>query len=927
RDGTSARWMLDSLPVTLTPEGAHLAGRLVLERLQRFDGSQLATYGLTAVPILQSAIVQSAGNYFGLLVRSDRKAHGSRKLIEGRIDPDEPVIMIEDSIASGTSVSEGIAKLEEAGLRVEGAIALVRFGWEGGCSDLRERGYHVETIYDIFEDFMSRMEGEEGPDYNPTKDFADLRWSQRRASEGLHPANLAREVLREYLASGEVLRPPVRVDCGDYDSSGGAWVSLRSRDDIFERHARDGFWHFPSEPSWGVAEDIVRAAFRTACGLPKNADRQKLVDSSYIGVTFFSALKKVTVGELDNDRYGIVVVSQERPEIMGGGLPRMPGIRDEWQQFRHARYNNARLYAYEPYIIYRHEVSKFVEPGAPWQPSGVAINEDAPDLGSLAAWARDLARGGDPAGQPAIPAFPPAAEQIFVTIYIDGEVRGCMGAEIADAINDLPATLRTLTESAMADERFTDVVMEDDSAIAVSVSLLYNELEMGDFSREEVRLRYRHGQQALMLEQNAREGMLLPFVATRMSLDAEDFVDEVIDKAGITRQPYNWKRFDCVTWLADEEGTWKLEGGCRQSAPTLGTHEIARLHSEYLLRNQRPDGSLYFTYYPFENTLFPGIDVARQAHAAWTLARAGLVDAAVAALKYVLSQPENEAMALARDAFLLLALCEPGMSAIADRGALAEKLLATIDRHGRVTTWRPPPAPAAQEDDVEDDDDEDDEEEEGTVEPEELQNYVPGQVLLALAAAQKTGVIAIDEKKIERAFRYYRHRFRYKRDFGQVSWMALSAAAWARLNSQRECAALVFEIADWILEFQQGTSGAFVTDHQPDTPGYTTAVYLEAIAAAFQTAAQFDPALSRRYDDAFNRGFAFLDRLIIQDRDSSVLPNADYAAGGLRENLYSGHVRIDFVQHSLAAILERYPDLFVSTPNQQENQNGYKETQ
>jgi hypothetical protein len=405
-----------------------------------------------------------------------------------------------------------------------------------------------------------------------------------------------------------------------------------------------------------------------------------------------------------------------------------------------------------------------------------------------------------------------------------------------------------------------------------------------------------------------------------MSLDAENFVDEVIDKAGITRQPYNWKRFDCVTWLADEDGVWKLEGGCRQSPRTLGLREIARLHTEYLLRNQRADGSLYFSYYPFENTLFQRIDAARQAHAAWTLARAGLIDAAVAALKYVLSQAEDQVSALARDAFVLLALCEPGIPAVTDCAEIARKLLASIDRHGRVTTWQPPAEPTAQQGDREET--EDDEEEQETVDPEQLQNYVPGQVLLALAAARKTGVISVDEKRIERAFRYYRHRFRCKRDFGQVSWMTLSAAAWARLTSQREFEALVFEIADWILEFQQSKTGAFLTDHQPDPPGFTTAVYLEAVAAAFHVAGEFDPTRCRRYDDAFQRGFAFLDRLIIQDRDSSLLPNADYAVGGLRENLYSGHVRIDFVQHSLAAILERYPDLFVSTPIQQENKNG-----
>ena len=120
--------------------------------------------------------------------------------------------MIEDSIASGTSVSEGIAETGGKGLRVEGCVALVRFGWEGGCSDLRERGYHVEAVYDIFEDFMPRIEGEEGPENNPTKVFEEIRWSTRRCPEGLHPACLAREVMREYFTSGELLLPPMALD-------------------------------------------------------------------------------------------------------------------------------------------------------------------------------------------------------------------------------------------------------------------------------------------------------------------------------------------------------------------------------------------------------------------------------------------------------------------------------------------------------------------------------------------------------------------------------------------------------------------------------------------------------------------------------------------------------------------------------------------
>src|ERR1044071_852550 len=140
RDGTSARWMLDSLSVTLAPRGAELAGRCILELLKRFDGRQIATYGLTAVPILQSCILQSGGRYRGLLVRKERKKHGSLKLIEGVIDPSEPIILVDDSISSGTSMTEACEHLEAAGLRVEGGVALVRFGWYGGFALMAARG-------------------------------------------------------------------------------------------------------------------------------------------------------------------------------------------------------------------------------------------------------------------------------------------------------------------------------------------------------------------------------------------------------------------------------------------------------------------------------------------------------------------------------------------------------------------------------------------------------------------------------------------------------------------------------------------------------------------------------------------------------------------------------------------------------------------
>lgn len=138
--------------------------------------------------------------------------------------------------------------------------------------------------------------------------------------------------------------------------------------------------------------------------------------------------------------------------------------------------------------------------------------------------------------------------------------------------------------------------------------------------------------------------------------------------------------------------------------------------------------------------------------------------------------------------------------------------------------------------------------------------------------------------------------------------MMQAFACWWRLTKDASMVEFVFEIGDWILGYQQEKTGGFINDHQPDAPGYTTALYLEGIGAALKLAqATNDAERARKYLKAITQGFRFLDRLIIQPRDASMLPNPALAMGGLRQSIHRSEVRIDFVQHSLAAILELHP--------------------
>ena len=918
RDGTSARWMLDSLSVTLSPRGAELAGRCVLELLRRFDGRQIATYGLTAVPILQSCLLQSGGRYRGLLVRKERKQHGSLKLIEGVIDPDEPVVLIDDSVSSGTSMTEACERLEGAGLRVEGGVALVRFGWYGGYALMQERGYHVEAIYDIWEDFIAQMEGEQMPLANPSKWFPEFRRSGERAPEGLHPARLARLVIDEYLSTGELLRAPARLD-KEYDSAGGVWVSVRSRADIHLRHARDGFWHFPGEARGTTAEDLCMAALRTAAGMPAGEEGRRALAGSGVAVTFFPALESCDVGALDNDRYGIVVRSRERPNRMGGALPRMPGIANEWEQFQHARRKNGRLVSFEPYELFRHEVVKAVEPETDWQPTGVPSGDPLPwhrdrnVCGPVAERARDLvlallfgrAEETSPARAGSIPE---ELDSIYLTVYLDGRLRGCMGS----VVTDLDADLRKLARAALDDRRFSDTKAAGPSGVAVSVSFLFAPLVLGYFSPEEIVLRVRHGEQTLMAYRGERAGLLLPFVASTDNLDRAGFARAVLQKAGLDEPPYNWCRFDCATWLAHAEGARQLVGGFPADEPEDSSlasllERFAALHTRYLLRQQKDDGTPYLRYEPFQNRLYEGTELPRLAHSAWVLARAarrlggdGLAPAADKTIDRLLAasgetdgrcwlEPgDGTAASVAEVSFLLLALLE--LPAEDSRRSFVPKLAATlwscVDRHGRVVTHRPP-----------------------ADSPDVYQDYFPGQALLALGAAAAGHAVEPDGDALRRAFRFYRHRFRHARHFGQVSWLMQAFARWWHATKEDAHAEFVCEIGDWVLGYQQEKTGGFINDHQPDAPGYTTALYLEGIAAALRLASARGDARRAKYLVSVERGFRFLDRLVIQRRDAPVLPNPALAVGGLRQSLHRSEVRVDFVQHSLSAVLEVISDM------------------
>jgi orotate phosphoribosyltransferase/AMMECR1 domain-containing protein len=893
-DGGSARWVLDSLGFSMTGDGAQLAARALLERLDAFEGRQLATYGTTAIPLMQAVILASGGRYRGLLVRKDIKPYGAQRRIDGRIDPREPVILFDDSVSSGWSMLRCAEHLKQAGLEIEGGVSLVRFGWDGVARVQRVLGRRVLSVLDVDKDLAPRMPNEPFVPANRSRVPEPLQRSARSAPEGIDACDLARLAIEEWLARHQLLRAPKRLDRA-WDHAGGTHVSLRRRADVHDRLARDGFWLFPGERAGTLGEDVVLAAVQTAMKLERDHKRaRKGLDECAIAVTFFGALEACEVGELDNSRYGIVVRSTERPERLGGALPNMPGIRDAWGQFRHAAFNNARIDDDEPYALWRHEVYKCVERGQVWQPTGVPTREAvAPWEASLSnvqpvvrrARARVLAALGlEASGSEPVGDVP--ADVMYVTAWVDGRLIGCTGMAVSGAADEVIDRLAVATAG---DDRFGRPQNIDPRRVAVSVSFLRNRLDLGPGADAQwASQATRFAQQALEVEQGSRRGLLLPLVAVRDDLSPLAFARAVVEKAGAV-EPCRWIRWDCASWLDDGAQTRKLDGALPAAEPTGSLErqgeQLLSLWAGFLGRHHNPRGASVVRYLPFHDVQRTQDVPVWLAHRAWVKARLGwkrqaLDDLARLKLRRApdgrfWARGSREQQTVAEVAFALLAACALGQRRRAQ--ALASSLWSSFDERGVLRTHR---------------------EGDGN---EGAQDYCAGQVLLALAVAAEKSLTQT-APVLPKALAYYRRRFRGQRCWGSVSWLTQAYCAWGRVLDDAQWTRFACEIVDWTLPSQSREHGGFLNLEQEDAPGALTAVYLEAVAAVLKATGK------AKYREALHRGLHFLDRLTYQPRDAAVLPNVEAAIGGLRSSLTAGEVRLDFVQHALSALLELHPE-------------------
>ncbi|MBB3906228.1 orotate phosphoribosyltransferase [Anoxybacteroides rupiense] len=81
-------------------------------------------------------------------VRSQAKAHGRGKQIEGKVERGQKVVVVEDLISTGGSSLTAVGALKEAGCDVLGVVAIFTYGLEKGKQAFAESDVQVHTLTD-----------------------------------------------------------------------------------------------------------------------------------------------------------------------------------------------------------------------------------------------------------------------------------------------------------------------------------------------------------------------------------------------------------------------------------------------------------------------------------------------------------------------------------------------------------------------------------------------------------------------------------------------------------------------------------------------------------------------------------------------------------------------------------------------------------
>jgi orotate phosphoribosyltransferase len=156
--GAVSNFYFNMKKTTQTPEGMHLVGKIVFEKIRELKLHPDAIGGLTlgADPIAYAVAMYSYGAgepIEAFVIRKEPKGHGLKLPIEGNVNPGDHVVIIDDVVTTGGSTIKAINVARETGLIIDAVIVLVDRCEQNGRQNIEALGYPVYDILTV-KDFL-----------------------------------------------------------------------------------------------------------------------------------------------------------------------------------------------------------------------------------------------------------------------------------------------------------------------------------------------------------------------------------------------------------------------------------------------------------------------------------------------------------------------------------------------------------------------------------------------------------------------------------------------------------------------------------------------------------------------------------------------------------------------------------------------------
>ena len=153
RTGRERRWIFDFRKIILNPSHINLIAEIFWKKYKSKYPFQICGLEVAAIPLITAIVMKSVEKgspVNGFFIRKSRKKSGLLQMIEGKIN-EEKIIIVDDLINSGESVTRQLNILKELKKSVAEVFTLMRFRDFGYYDFLKEQGIVLTSLFSLID--------------------------------------------------------------------------------------------------------------------------------------------------------------------------------------------------------------------------------------------------------------------------------------------------------------------------------------------------------------------------------------------------------------------------------------------------------------------------------------------------------------------------------------------------------------------------------------------------------------------------------------------------------------------------------------------------------------------------------------------------------------------------------------------------------